>query len=129
MSQELANVVIVEDDDYMYGKMLPFLHIPGINIERTISRRWAMNYVKKSQNRVFWIIDGNFPKFDHEKVETMWPSLVRIIQEYGLENMNMVWFTSDPKIFAWIDIPVFDKQYFSSSMWKIVEHILKAQKS
>lgn len=67
MSQELANIVIVEDDDYMYGKMLPFLNIAGTTIERTMSWNGAMRLLKQSNNRIFWIVDGNFPKFDNEK--------------------------------------------------------------
>jgi hypothetical protein len=57
--------------------------------------------------------------------------LVERIQQQKSGSMGIAWFTSAPEIFqkAGIEIPVFDKQYFSSSMWKIVEHILKTQKS
>lgn len=72
MPQELDTIAIVEDDDRMYEKMLPFLHIAGTKIERTISRNGALNLLRQSNNRIFWIVDGNFQKFDNEKkVETM----------------------------------------------------------
>jgi DNA-binding NtrC family response regulator len=67
MSQELDTIGIVEDDNYMYGKMLPFLNIAGTKVERAMSWNSAMRLLKQSSNRIFWIVDGNFPKFDNEK--------------------------------------------------------------
>ncbi len=132
MSQKLDTIAIVEDEDFYYWKMLLFLSELNIPIERYISRKGALRFAestKQTKNKVFWIIDGNFPKFDNEWIETMWPSLIRNMEDYEISYAGMVWFTSDLRIFVWIDVLVFKKLYFTESMWNIVELILKAHKS
>ena len=132
MSQKLDTIAIVEDEDFYYWKMLLFLSELNIPIQRFVSMRSALQFgklTKQTKHNVFWIIDGNFPKFDNEWIETMWPSLIRNMEDYEISYAGMVWFTSDPRIFVWIDVLVFKKLYFTKSMWNIVELILKAHKS
>ncbi len=64
MSQEFKTIAIVEDDDYFYRQMLPFLMPLEIEILRADNRNDTMKLIGELSEEVFWIVDGNFPKFN-----------------------------------------------------------------
>ena len=71
MSQELDTIAIVEDDNYFYWEMLPFLEPLNIGIQRANNQRDAMILIDELSENIFWVIDGNFPKFKWERVFTL----------------------------------------------------------